>query len=79
MLAKKKLDGDNKLNLQQINAYLDEIKWLYQNIYQDFLKSCIFPINTYIEIIETMKTINNKHKNNKLISATEVHGCFECI
>jgi len=64
MLVKKKLDGDNKLNLQQINVYLDEIKELYQTIYQDFLKSCIFPINTYIEIIETMKTINNNYKNN---------------
>ena len=60
MLVKKKLDVDNNLNFQWVNDYLDEIKELYQTIYQDFLKSCIFPI----EIIETMKTINNKHKCN---------------
>ena len=64
MLVKKKLDVDNNLNFQWVNDYLYEIKELYKTIYQDFLKSCIFPINTYIEIIETMKTINNKHKCN---------------
>ncbi len=42
MLIKKKLDLDNKLNFQRISLYLDEIKELYQNIYQDFLKLCIF-------------------------------------
>ena len=63
MFVKKKLVVDNKINLQRINIYLDEIKELYQNIHKYFLKSCIFPIKTYLEIIETMKTINNKHKN----------------
>ena len=43
-----------------------------------------FMVYTFKELIrylgsKTSKNFTNKHKNNKLISATEVHGCFECI
>ena len=64
MLIKKKYDKDNKIIfLEPIKEYLDEIKGSYQNLYQNFLKTCIFPTKIYDEIIETLNNINNRLKN----------------
>ena len=64
MLIKKKYDKDNKIIfLEPIKEYLDEIKESYQNLYQNFLKTCIFPTKIYDEIIETLNNINIRLKN----------------
>ena len=52
--------------------------------YKEKKKNDKFMVCTFKELIrylgsKTSKNFTNKHKNNKLISATEVHGCFECI
>ena len=58
MNNKKKHVNENKiLFLDPIKKYLNKIKDSYQNIYHNFLKLCIFPIQIFNEINETIEKI----------------------